>query len=145
MVAQHSGANLPYEAGDLNRPESWVQIPPGPLGNVMSMFIEEYARKYKKRFVRAIRTVREHRVQKLLIDNLDKDIWLITSSTGSKYLVIPGTYCSCTDFLINVVIKRKVDKCYHLIAQEIASKTGAFSIASITDLREFFKEIFKYM
>jgi len=109
------------------------------------MFIEEYARKYKKRFVRAIRTVREHRVQKLLIDNLDKDIWLITSSTGSKYLVIPGTYCSCTDFLINVVIKRKVDKCYHLIAQEIASKTGAFSIASITDLREFFKEIFKYM
>jgi len=45
-------------------------------------------------------------------------------STDRKryYIVIPGLYCSCPDFLFSVVLRGNKDKCYHMLAVDLALK-----------------------
>lgn len=48
-------------------------------------------------------------------------IFAVQSANRSRfYIVIPGYYCSCPDFLFSVVLRRVKEKCYHMIAAEMA-------------------------
>ncbi len=51
--------------------------------------------------------------------------WFFLGKTGT-YIIIPKTYCSCTDFEINVVERKKVPTCYHLVAQVVAEVYGRY-------------------
>jgi len=63
------------------------------------------------------------------------------------YLVIPETYCSCLDFLINVVERKTVPSCYHLVVQVLAEVYGKYrSTRNITLLEreKILSEIERY-
>lgn len=41
------------------------------------------------------------------------------------YIVIPCRFCSCYDFLLNVLIRKRKVACYHVIGFEIARLNNA--------------------
>jgi len=70
------------------------------------------------RGVRVKEAIFENRIVK--IEAKDGSIhWFFLGKTGS-YIVIPKTFCSCVDFEINVVERKKIPTCYHLVAQVVA-------------------------
>lgn len=63
------------------------------------------------------------RVFKITFKPSNYTIWMVLSrEKRGYYLVIPDLFCSCYDFLINVILREKGKKCYHMYAQEIADK-----------------------
>lgn len=42
------------------------------------------------------------------------------------YLIIPRVMCTCKDFIINVVLKKKRSSCLHLRSVEIATRRSSF-------------------
>ncbi len=40
------------------------------------------------------------------------------------HVLVPRLYCSCLDFLVNVVGRRRKSPCYHLVGLELARKLG---------------------
>ncbi len=40
------------------------------------------------------------------------------------YVIVPQNYCSCKDYLLNVVIRRRRRSCYHILAYCIALRIG---------------------
>jgi predicted nucleic acid-binding Zn finger protein len=52
-------------------------------------------------------------------------IYAVLSADRKRYyVVIPGLYCSCPDFLFSVVLRGRKDKCYHMLAVDLALKEG---------------------
>jgi len=50
--------------------------------------------------------------------------WLVRSSSGDKfYIIIPGRFCSCSNFIFRKILKRR-KPCYHLLAQKYAEEHG---------------------
>ncbi|BEP18016.1 hypothetical protein PYJP_13680 [Pyrofollis japonicus] len=65
----------------------------------------------------------ELRVVRLSVFPLE--LWAVMGRE-SDYLVIRRMYCNCPHFSIRVVNEEKTVPCYHLIAVELAEKTGRF-------------------
>ncbi len=59
-------------------------------------------------------------------------IWIVVGRE-QEYHIIPEIYCQCDDFYINTVIRRKMNACYHMLAQSIAERIGAFEKFEIPD------------
>jgi predicted nucleic acid-binding Zn finger protein len=59
-------------------------------------------------------------------------IWIVVGRE-QEYYIIPRLYCQCDDFYINVVIRRKMNGCYHMLAQSIAERIGAFENFKVPD------------
>ncbi len=55
----------------------------------------------------------------------DPELWVFMGRSRD-YLIIPRTYCSCRDFLVNVVGRGRPRPCYHLVAQAKANETGIY-------------------
>ncbi|HIQ23777.1 MAG TPA: metal-binding protein [Pyrodictium delaneyi] len=53
------------------------------------------------------------------------ELWIVLGRE-SDYVVIPGTYCSCPHFTIRVVGQEIEEPCYHLVAVEIARRSGRY-------------------
>jgi len=53
------------------------------------------------------------------------ELWIVLGRE-SDYVVIPGTYCSCPHFTIRVVGQETEEPCYHLVAVEIARRSGRY-------------------
>ncbi|MCC6003212.1 MAG: SWIM zinc finger family protein [Thermofilum sp.] len=74
---------------------------------------------------RAIKAVLEKRVKcvKVKIGTSEIKFFIVESSNKEKmYVVLPGLYCSCPDFLFSVRFREQGEKCYHMMAVEIAVK-----------------------
>ncbi len=59
------------------------------------------------------------------------ELWIVIGRE-SDYLVVRGTYCSCPHFQVRVVGMEKPEPCYHLVAVELAARTGRFHDLSET-------------
>ena len=94
--------------------------------------IEYFRGKYGLRFVRALRAVEEGRVAIYHFKPSGSTAWII-KGLRREYLVIPEVYCSCRSFYQSVVIARKVDACYHLLAQRIAEIRNSYETIESTD------------
>jgi predicted nucleic acid-binding Zn finger protein len=72
----------------------------------------------------------------------DRIVWIVIGE-NDEYFIYPKTFCSCTDFYKNVIIKRKRQFCKHLIAQIISEALGGFKVVEIEDknFRESLKEV----
>ena len=59
------------------------------------------------------------------------------------YIVDPCRFCSCYDFLINVLSRRKKSACYHTAGFVIARRKGKLKILSVTpsEFRDIVVEI----
>lgn len=69
-------------------------------------------------------------------------IWFYVSVRD--YVVIPQTYCSCMDFVINVMSRKSKVVCKHLLIQYISEKTNNYrevEISSIEELAKIINEI----
>ncbi|RDE15159.1 MAG: hypothetical protein C4K47_03085 [Candidatus Thorarchaeota archaeon] len=94
--------------------------------------IEYFRGKYGLRFIRALRAVEECRVAEYHFKPSGSTAWIIRG-LRREYLVIPEIYCSCRSFYQSVVIARKVDACYHLLAQRIAQIRNSYEVVESTD------------
>jgi len=100
-------------------------------------YIKELEKKYGGRVKRALRAVEEGRVYKIKRTHSRVELWTVYGSKGRKYLVIPRICCTCRDFYLNVLVRGRRDLCYHMIAQDIAYKTGKYKVRELGTLEEF--------
>jgi len=89
--------------------------------------------------------VYENRVVKCTTLN-GRTLWFYL---GKKevYLIIPMTFCSCMDFLINVVERKIVPTCYHLASQILAENYGKYrrlSNITVDEEEAILEEVEKY-
>jgi len=87
----------------------------------LERLLEHYNVKVRGKIVKGIEAAKNGRIVKLTVN--DENFWFFVGSKSVHYL-IPRIYCTCRDFNINVVSKRKYNSCYHLIAQVIAETLG---------------------
>jgi predicted nucleic acid-binding Zn finger protein len=94
--------------------------------------VEYFKQKYGKRFIKALRTVEEDRVQKYTFTPSETTVWVVTGQRR-EYIAIPSTYCTCRAFYQDVVITREANLCYHLLAQMIAEIRGSYKTIEASD------------
>jgi predicted nucleic acid-binding Zn finger protein len=78
---------------------------------------------------RAIKAVLEKRVKKVKVKTGSGETYFFIVEGSQKekfYLVIPGLYCSCPDFLFSVRFRKRKEKCYHMMAVDIALREGKY-------------------
>ncbi|RLF13258.1 MAG: hypothetical protein DRJ68_01640 [Thermoprotei archaeon] len=85
-----------------------------------------------ERLEKALEAVHEGRVKKYVFKPSGRVVWIVVGKTRD-YWVIPRLYCTCNDFYINVVSRRKNVLCYHIIAQAVAEKTGKYEVFEVSD------------
>ena len=85
-------------------------------------------------FKKAKDAVLHGRVLKITFKPSNYTLWMILSKEKKKYyLVIPKLFCSCYDFLVNVILRERENKCYHMHAQEIADKEKRYICVEYDD------------
>lgn len=87
---------------------------------------------YGERYSRALEAVTEGRVKAYRFMPSGKLVWIV-ESLERDYMVIPLIYCDCEDFYLNVVLRRLIDVCYHLLAQALAEAIGKYEIVELPD------------
>ncbi|RWX72733.1 MAG: hypothetical protein Metus_1592 [Candidatus Methanosuratincola subterraneus] len=87
---------------------------------------------YKPKIVKAIEAVENYAVKRYRFKPSMRTVWIVVGKER-EYHVIPGLYCQCDDFYINVVIKKKARACYHMIAQALAEERGIFESYELLD------------
>ena len=87
---------------------------------------------FKEKATRALEAVQKNAVQLITFTPSEREIWSVKGQEKT-HLVLRHTYCDCVDFYMNVVIKRKNECCYHLIAVEIANKLKKYNRISAND------------
>ncbi len=88
--------------------------------------------RFKEKATRALEAVQKKAVQLITFKPSERELWGVTGQEKT-HLVLRHTYCDCVDFYMNVVIKRKNECCYHLIAVEIANKLKIYNHISAND------------
>ena len=81
---------------------------------------------------KVIEAITSKRFIKFKTNNLATEYWGYLGKERD-YILIPCLYCSCPDFIINVLSKRIRDFCYHLVALEIARKKHMYRELSINE------------
>lgn len=87
---------------------------------------------YGTKFLKAMRAVNSYSVKKYIFLPSNRTVWIVIGKK-KEYFVIPRIYCQCNEFYINVVIKRKSDLCYHILAQAIAEEIGKYETYKLSD------------
>ncbi|AKG38886.1 MAG: SWIM zinc finger family protein [Infirmifilum sp.] len=86
----------------------------------------------------------EGRVKQVIVENVrenvDVEVYMVESKDRRRsYIVIPGLFCSCEDFLFNAVYREKSKACYHMLAVELAIKEGIELKREKVSFEEFYK------
>ncbi len=87
---------------------------------------------YGLKFSNAEELVSSKAVKKYIFIPSKKVVWIVVGRE-KEYFVMPGFYCQCDDFYINVVIRRRSKLCYHLFAQALAERLGNFEVYEVPD------------
>jgi len=113
--------------------------------NFTSSHRELLLKRYGDRYLRALELVENGKVKKYVFNPSGIERWTVEGRSG-VYLVIPRMFCQCNDFYISVVMKGRVDACYHLIAQFIAEADNNYveEILSDGEYVEFMRK-FRYL
>lgn len=79
------------------------------------------------------------RVKKIIIKEggFSYEFFVVESRDRVKYyVVIPGRYCSCPDFLFSVLLKKEKKYCYHLRAVDIALRNKSYGVKVVDNEEE---------
>jgi predicted nucleic acid-binding Zn finger protein len=87
---------------------------------------------YGLKFSNAEELVSSKAVKKYIFTPSLKVVWIVVGRE-KEYFVMPGFYCQCDDFYINVVIRKRSKICYHLFAQALAERLGNFEVYEVPD------------
>ncbi len=65
-----------------------------------------------------------------LVDFFGRSRFFLVESRDRKraYVVIPGLYCSCPDYLFSVFLRGRRRACYHMVAAELAMREGKYRV-----------------
>lgn len=81
---------------------------------------------------RAIDAVVERRLVKLYCRQDDNVVELyVFYGKDRGYVLIPGIFCSCKDFELNVVLRGLKGACYHLVSLELARNQGRLKVLEV--------------
>lgn len=94
--------------------------------------LEKLATNFGERLWKALRAITEKRVIKYIFEPSNKQIWIV-SGKNRDYLVISDFYCSCDDFYLNVVIRKKNKVCYHILAKRLAEALDLYTSSTLSD------------
>jgi predicted nucleic acid-binding Zn finger protein len=86
------------------------------------------------RFWKALQAVAQDLVKKYVFEPSGRQAWVVVGKSRD-YRVLSELYCDCEDFYINVIVKRIVDFCYHLLAQTLAEALDLYSEIRVDDMR----------
>uniref|UniRef100_A0A7C1T6Y2 SWIM-type domain-containing protein n=1 Tax=Thermofilum pendens TaxID=2269 RepID=A0A7C1T6Y2_THEPE len=93
--------------------------------------------------LRARKALAAGRVKRVCVKcggNKSAYVYAVLSADRKRYyVVIPGLYCSCPDFLFSVVLRGVKDRCYHMLAVDLALKESA-ELEELSWSREKFLE-----
>lgn len=90
--------------------------------------------------IRAIKAALAGRIMEVVFVPSGLKMYIAESSKRDRYyLIYPEVFCSCDDFLFNSFLRGKRDKCYHLMAYDIAVKKNLLRRVEKgdSDLRSF--------
>ncbi len=96
----------------------------------------------------ALKAVVEGRVIKVVFEPSGEVLWLVYGRKFKNlYIVIPGLYCSCKGFTMNVILRRISKYCYHIRARDIAEEKGVYVERRLKDRDKpaFLRKIFSKM
>ena len=79
-------------------------------------------------------------IVKVVFKPSNRQLWM-KLGTDKDYLIYPHVYCSCMDFFLQGILKKRTYYCKHLIAQGIVEKLSKTSDIEIEKQDEKFKEI----
>jgi predicted nucleic acid-binding Zn finger protein len=92
--------------------------------------IREYIESVKNRPPERVREALVNR-RVIKVSNADgKTLWAFRGKQRD-YFIIPGLFCTCKDFEINVVMRKLRGCCYHLISADLAVERGEFREISV--------------
>ncbi|MCR6623326.1 MAG: hypothetical protein HA488_01835 [Candidatus Verstraetearchaeota archaeon] len=94
--------------------------------------LEYFIKKYKKEYLKAWNLVNRGGVKKYIFVPSGVERWIVEGKKRN-YIVLPSIFCQCEDFYISVVIKKKKQICYHLLAQMVAEKTKKYKEIKVGD------------
>ena len=94
--------------------------------------LEKLATNFGERLWKALKAITEKRVIKYIFKPSNKQIWIV-SGKNRDYLVISDFYCSCDDFYLNVVIRKKNKVCYHILAKRLAEALDLYTSYNLSD------------
>jgi predicted nucleic acid-binding Zn finger protein len=94
--------------------------------------LREMDSKYGERFWKGIKAAAEGCVTKHIFRPSCRVLWTVK---GKKmdYLILDDFYCSCDDFYLNVIIRRKSASCYHLLAKVLADALEIHESVELND------------
>ncbi len=93
----------------------------------------------RETYLRALAAVRRRRVVRFTFTPSGVVLWGVYSRKREKlYLVVPGLYCSCAGFAMNVVATGRSSYCYHMVAQKLAEERGEYEDEVLGD-EEYFE------
>lgn len=98
----------------------------------------------KERYLRSFEKIELKLIKCYNFEPSNRRIWVVKGEE-SNYLIYPLRYCSCIDFYLNWILKKKTFFCKHLLAQSIIENLGSFNINDylIKVLDEDYKKIMK--
>ncbi|NHJ38552.1 MAG: hypothetical protein FK731_00865 [Asgard group archaeon] len=96
--------------------------------------IEHLESCFGERVEKALELLGNNKVKKYIFQPSGVIRWIVTGHKD-EYLIIEHSYCSCKDFLLHALLKKTIPSCYHLLAREIAERTGKYEIIEINDSR----------
>jgi predicted nucleic acid-binding Zn finger protein len=94
--------------------------------------LDYFIKKYKKEYLKAWNLVNRGGVKKYVFIPSGVERWIVEGKKRN-YIILPNIFCQCEDFYISVVIKRRKQICYHLLAQMIAEKTKKYKEIEMKD------------
>lgn len=104
-------------------------------GEILELLVKGYG----ERFWRAIRAVAERAVNKYTFTPSGQIVWIVAGKNREYLISLKDKYCTCDDFYVNVVLKKKSDVCYHILAKMIAEILNLYNKYSIED--EYYPEM----
>jgi predicted nucleic acid-binding Zn finger protein len=112
------------------------------IGKEGALSIESIDRLSKVFSVQQISKVKEvmREIVKVVFKPSNRQVWM-KLGIDTDYLIYPHVYCSCMDFFLQGILKKRVYYCKHLIAQCIIEKLSKASDIEIEKQDDKFKEI----
>ncbi len=85
------------------------------------------------RFWKALQAAANNLVKKYLFEPSGREAWIVVGK-NRDYRILSEIYCDCDDFYINVIVKRRADTCYHILAKILAESLGLFQELHVDDM-----------
>lgn len=86
---------------------------------------EDLHSRFGEKFDRAFALLQDRRIKKYTFMPSRREVWIVVGR-ARDYQILPRLFCMCDDFYLNVIIRRTVPACYHLLAQLLAETTNQY-------------------